>query len=348
MKGWSVAALLLTSCTIVPSSRLARCDVTPNPTAAGDTVRAPLMDHHQHLLNEGTRAVTVEYLRSLGLDSYALEITEEPLVDADQLVQALDSAGIAQALVLSSAYFYARSADEQVGEQERVRADNDWTLEQVRRHPTRLFAACSVNPRRAYSIAEIERCAATGGFRALKIHFDASGVDVTNAEHLATVRRAFEAANRVGLPIIVHLQSEAGAYGGEQARIFLENILPVATSVPVTVNHLWGGGLYNDGAKEALAVLAAAVKRGDPSTRNLFFDLAQASMMVLEQSDRAELVQRMREIGFGRLLYGSDGPQFSGVPAKQHWDEFRSCLPTTREELTAISQSVAPYLKLSR
>lgn len=289
--------------------------------------------------------MTADHLRSIGLPSYAPEVEHEPLLDADQLIQMLDEAGIPQALVLSSANHFARDATEQPGEYERARAEQDWTLAQVRRHPGRLYAACSVNPLRRYAAAEIERCAASGGFKALKLHFDASSVDLTNPAHIASVRHAFATANRLGLPIVAHLQSETG-YGARQARTFLREIMPDAPDVPVTVNHLWGGGGYRARAPEALAVFAEAVQRGDPGTGNLWFDLAQASIMAPRQRDRAQVVERMRQIGFARLLYGSDGPQWrSGVPPKQHWEEFSACMPLTRDELDAIAGNIAPYLR---
>jgi hypothetical protein len=53
----------------------------------------------------------------------------------------------------------------------------------------------------------------------------------------------------------------------------------------------------------------------------------------------------MRQIGVARLLYGSDGSQWNGVPPKEHWEEFAVCMPLTRDELSAISASVAPYLR---
>lgn len=115
-------------------------------------------------------------------------------------------------------------------------------------------------------------------------------------------------ANRLRLPIVAHLQSEAGPYGGAQARTFLTEIMPAAPDVPVTVNHLWGGGLYGRRPADALAEFAAAFQRKDSVTNNLWFDLAQASMMVRKHKERAQLVERMRQIGFARLLYGSTGP----------------------------------------
>jgi predicted TIM-barrel fold metal-dependent hydrolase len=294
-------------------------------------------------MREAGRAVTVEWLRTIDT-AYARQSASEPLVDADQLVRMLDSAAIPKALVLSNAYWFSRAATEQPGEYEKVKAENDWILSQVSRHPNRLYAACSVNPRRSHAVAEIERCAASGRFKALKVHFDASGVDVTNPDHVASVRRAFATANRLRLPIVAHLQSEAGPYGGEQARIFMSEIVTAAPDVPVTVNHLWGGGLYGRGPAEALAVFAEAFQK-QSAPRNLWFDLAQASMMVRRHEERAQLVERMRQIGFARLLYGSDGPQWNGVPPKQHWNEFKECMPLTRAELDSVARNVAPYLR---
>jgi predicted TIM-barrel fold metal-dependent hydrolase len=342
---WTPALLLVAGCTLNPPRPAGKCEVPANPAAAQQgPITAPRLDHHQHLMSEPARSVTVEWLRSIDT-SFARQTESEPLVDADQLVRMLDSAAIPKALVLSNAYWFSRSATEQPGEYEKVRAENDWILSQIGRHPSRLHAACSVNPRRNHAVAEIERCAASGGFKALKVHFDASGVDVTNPEHVASVRRAFAAANRLRLPIVAHLQSEAGPYGGDQARIFLTEIMTEAPDVPVTVNHLWGGGLYGRGPAEALAVFAEAFQRGDRSTSNLWLDLAQASMMVRKHEERTELVERMRQIGFARLLYGSDGSQWNGVPPKQHWEEFKECMPLTRSELESVANNVAPHLR---
>ena len=251
---WTVALLVLAGCS--RRSPACQCAAAAAPASAESVrVAVPLLDHHQHLLSEGARKATADFIRGIGDTSLAREAAREPLVDADRLVHLLDEAGIAKALVFSNAYYFARSAAERPGEYEQVRAENDWTLAQVRRHPDRLYAACSVNPRRGYAAAEIERCAASGGFRALKLHFDGSGVDLGNPAHVASVRQVFAIANRLRLPIIAHLQSEAG-YGGPQARTFLGEVMPEAPGVPVTVNHLWGGGRYGPEAAEALAVFA--------------------------------------------------------------------------------------------
>jgi predicted TIM-barrel fold metal-dependent hydrolase len=314
--------------------------LSASPKAEEARAAAPRVDHHQHLLSERALNFTIDWLRKTG-DPSLRDAETEQLVDAGQLVRMLDEAGIAKALVFSNAYYFARSAAEEPGEYEVTKAENDWTLAQVRRHPTRLYAACSVNPLRRYATAEIERCAASGDFRALKLHFNASAVDLANPQHVASVGHAFATANRMRLPIVVHLQSQAG-YGERQARSFLNEILPRAPAVPVTVNHLWGGGAYS---AEALSVFAQAFQRRDPKIGNLWFDLAQVSMVAPSDKDRMQIVERMRQIGLARLLYGSDGPQWGGVRPKQHWQEFDKCMPLTREEHEAVTANVAPFLR---
>ncbi len=336
-----MALLLLAGCTLNPSPD--DCDLAAAPASRRVSLPAPRLDHHQHLLSEAALRVTLDYLRSTR-DPYLRQAERETPDDADQLVRMLDEAGIAKALVFSNAYYFARHATEQPGEYDQARAEQDWTLAQTLKHRDRLHVACSVNPLRRYAVEEIERCVASGSFKALKVHFDASGVDLTNPAHVASVRRAFATANRLSLPIVAHLQSEQG-YGAQQAHTFLREILPAAPAVPVTINHLWGGGGYRAGAPEALAVFADAVQRGDPATRNLWFDLAQVSMVAISNRNRAEIVERMRQIGFARLLYGSDGPQWAGIPPKRHWEEFSACMPVTRAELDTIATNVAPYLR---
>ena len=340
---WTTAPLLLLLAACAQGSHPVACTADRDTTRGSRTVELRI-DHHQHLLSEGARAVTVTNFRTIGDTSYARKAEHEPLVDAARMVRMLDEAGIAKALVFSNAYYFAHPAIEQAGEYEQVRAENDWTLAQVRRHPARLFAACSVNPRRGYAVAEIERCAASGGFRALKLHFGGSGVDLGDSTHVAGVRQAFATANRLRLPVVAHLRSEA-EFGARQARTFLGEILPAAPDVPVTINHLWGGGRYGPDADSALSVFAHSFERMDPRVGNLWFDLAQIYMAPPTDNDRARIAEQMRRIGFARMLYGSDGPQWGGVPPRQHWEEFKKCMPLTGGELDTIAANVAPYLR---
>ena len=74
----------------------------------------------------------------------------------------LDAAGIRKALVLSLAYQYGNPNRPAVeNEYQKVKAENDWTSEQVAQYPDRLVGFCSINPLKDYALEEIARCGKT-------------------------------------------------------------------------------------------------------------------------------------------------------------------------------------------
>jgi predicted TIM-barrel fold metal-dependent hydrolase len=277
---------------------------------------------------QGRWRIATELLRGLP------EWQFERVITADDLIDNLDEAGIERAVVLSAGYWSS--------EQATSRAENDWTAAQVARYPDRLVAFCGIGPLLDYAVAELRRCARELGMKGIKMHFRSDGVDVLNPEHAAKVRRVFQAANEEGMAIVVHSE-QRGAYGREHAQAFLDVLLPAAPDVPVQIAHLWGGNQYR---AEPLAVFAAAVAAGDPRTRNLYFDLTEIVPGAL-RSDEAlrEIAERLRQIGLGRVLYGSDATTAGGARIAQRWAQLRHRLPLTDAELQDIADNVAPYLR---
>jgi uncharacterized protein len=265
---------------------------------------------------------------------------------AQELVAALDEAGIERAVVLSEGYFFdSPRLTPAGGLYDKVRAENDWTAEQVAQYPERLLAFFSVNPLSNYAVEEVKRCAATGKFKGLKLHFGVSGVDLKNPEHVEKVRRVVGEANRLKLPLIVHVRAD-GSYGAEHARILLDRIVSAAPDVPFTIAHLWGGESYS---AEALKVYADAVTNHDPNTKNLYFDIAEVNMVVGNSPETAKAVaERMRQIGIERILYGTDGPIAESQTPKEGWEGTRAKLPLSSEEFGVIAGNVAPYLRAPR
>ena len=191
---------------------------------------APVADHHQHLF------------------SPVVSVAEgvKP-IDADALVSLLDAAGIRRAAVLSLAYILGDPKSTAVDEYEKVKAENDWTSAQVARFPDRLVAFCSVNPLKPYAFDELSRCAKDPRLRrGLKLHFANSRVDYHNRDHIERVRKLFAAANQYGMAIVAHMRTSISAkipYGADEARIFLNEIVPAAPDVPVQIAHLAGAGV---------------------------------------------------------------------------------------------------------
>ncbi|HEX6904137.1 MAG TPA: amidohydrolase family protein [Thermoanaerobaculia bacterium] len=260
-------------------------------------------------------------------------------VSAEQLVANLDEAGIRRAAVLSTAYWHGsplmRKAEGD--EYANVRAENDWTVQQVARFPDRLVALCSFNPLKDYALAEIDRCAKIPQVKGFKLHVGNSRVDMLNAEHVEKLRRVFAAINERRLAIVIHLWTQP--YGREHAEAFLSKVLPAAPDIPVQIAHFAGGGPgYTD---EALEVFANAIAAKDPRTKNLYFDVATVADGQTAETLR-KFAERIRQVGPQRVLFGTDmGPP----PARLSWLTFRTTVPLTEEEIKTIAGNVAPYLR---
>jgi uncharacterized protein len=307
-----------------------------SPSAGQDRlskeVTAPLVDHHQHLLSPAG----AELVNALG--------RKEKPVTGEQLVGMLDVAGIQRAVVLSDAYYFdsPRNAEAVRDGYTKVRAENDWTAQEVARFPKRLIGFCSFNPLREYALAELERCAKRSIFKGLKLHFGGSAVDLKNPKHVETVRRVFEAANSYRLPIIVHVRADE-TYGREHAEVLLNQLLPAAPNIPVQVAHLWGGEGFS---VDALVAFADAVSTHHPATRNLYFDVAELALVVGGQRETLQRIATLiRQIGVDRILYGSDGPVFGNWPPAEAWAAFRKEAPLTDREFRTITNNIAPYLR---
>jgi predicted TIM-barrel fold metal-dependent hydrolase/ketosteroid isomerase-like protein len=264
---------------------------------------------------------------------------------ARQLIQELDVAGTERGVVLSVAYWFgSRMAPNVADEYSKVQAENDWAADQVSRYPQRLIGFCSFNPLKDYALKELDRCAKSGVFKGLKIHFGMSQVDLKNPDHVRRVQQVFAGANRHRLPIVVHARTNFTTYGREHAEIFVNQILPAAPDVTVQIAHLWGGEAYSE---PALTVFADAVSRNHPATKNLYFDVTQMELVLRNQDEtvRKKVVSLIRQIGLRRILYGADRPRNSNAASREAWVIFQATFPLTMGELRAIAGNVAPYLR---
>ena len=299
---------------------------------------APAADHHQHLFSPAI-------VKVIGSGPGGPQ-----QLTASDIVPLLDTAGIRRAAVLSVAYMYGRPSRTIEDEYAKVRAENDWTGAQAALYPKRLLAFCSFNPLKAYALDELERCAKDPNLKhGIKLHFGNSDVQVDNPEHLEQLRRVFRAANQHRMAIVVHMRASISLkrpYGAAQARVFLEQLLPLAPKIPVQVAHLAGTGPgYDDPpADEAMALLAEAFERRDPRTGNLWFDVASCVDVNISAANAALVVKRLRQVGVKRILYGTDAAVGDNLRPRESWAAFRK-LPLTEAEFKQIAKNVAPYLR---
>jgi predicted TIM-barrel fold metal-dependent hydrolase len=296
----------------------------------------PAADHHQHLFSPHITAL---------LAAESIEI--QPITARDVLAL-LDAAGIRRALLLSVAYMLGSPARTVPDEYERVRAENDWTGVQATIYADRLVSFGSFNPLKPYALNEIERCASHPHLdRGIKLHFGNSDVQLDVPSHVEQLRHVFAAANDKGMAIVVHLRpsiSRNRPYGAEQARVFLEQVLPLAPDVPVQVAHLAASGPgYDDPmAQEAMAVLAEAMERGDPRMRQVWFDVATVVDSAHSPASDEQVARFIRQVGVDRVLYGSDAALGDNLRPREGWAAFHQ-LPLSTSELAEIAANLAPY-----
>lgn len=299
---------------------------------------APLADHHQHVFSPAAAE-----LASSSPGAF------KPLPASD-VVALLDAARIQRGVLLSVAYMYGRPSRKVDDEYAKVRAENDWTAAQAAQFPSRLIAFCSFNPLKDYALRELARCAADPQLRhGLKLHFGNSDVQVDNPEHLARLREVFRTANANRMAIAVHMRasiSNKRPYGAGQAKVFLDELLPLAPDIPVQVAHMAGSGPgYDDPpADAAMSVLAEAAERRDPRTQQLWFDVASSADANISPEHAALLVRRIRQVGVDRILYGSDAAVGDNLRPAAAWAAFTR-LPLTPAELERIAANVAPYFR---
>jgi predicted TIM-barrel fold metal-dependent hydrolase len=268
-------------------------------------------------------------------------------LDAKDLIVQLDEAGIRRAVVLSVAYAFGDDRRQVEDEYAKVRAENDWTAEQVARWPQRLIGFCSVSPLKDYALEEVERCAQLPNMRGLKLHLGNSGVELRNAMHVERLGEIFEAAEAHKLPIVIHMKTRTGLpYGREDAAILLDKVVSRAPNTLVQIAHLAGAGPgYQDFVDDAIVVFVEAIKTRDPHTRNLFFDMTSVATHETTPENGALIARRIRELGPHRILFGSD-LTIRGNPAPaESWQIFRTKVPLTPAELRTIAGNVPPYMR---
>jgi len=290
---------------------------------------APLVDYHQHLVSPAFEP-----------------IVKLPQRDGAALVRQLDSAGIARAVVLSVGYSFADERKNLPDPDRLTREENDWTSSQVMKNPTRLIGFCSANPLRPVALQEIERCLALPGMTGIKLHFGNAGITLRDSAHLARMQEVFALAQRLRAPVLVHMRARGGAnYGGPDAQLFLDKVVPVAPDIEIVVAHLGTSGPgYSAQTDEVMSVFGAAAERHDPHMRSIYFDVATNVAEETTPEEAASVARRIRQVGVNRVLYGSDlGPP--GGSIRSGWEIFKTKVPLTAKEMQQIANNRTRFAK---
>lgn len=294
----------------------------------------PVVDHHQHLFSPAATKLAPSI---------------QPITAAD-LITLLDMAGIRRAVVLSLAYQFGNPNRSPVkNEYDAVKAENDWTSQQVALFPDRLRGFCSVNPLKPYALQEVSRCAKDQHLRfGLKMHFGNSDVNLNDPAHVELLQMVVQHANTHRMAIVIHMRSSVTRkrpYGAREAGIFLNQVLPSALDVPVQIAHLAGAGGYDDAAiDQALGVFVDAIAKKDARMARVYFDVSGVVGLGRWEDKVVKVAERVRQLGLERVLYGSDGAGGGNPAPREAWATFRK-LPLSDSEFHAIASNTAPYMR---
>jgi predicted TIM-barrel fold metal-dependent hydrolase len=277
------------------------------------SAQPPIADHHVHIRSEDGTAALLRILEEVQGQE---QVSVKPSTGAKEVITRLDSSGTQQAVLLSTAYFFAMPDVEFENEQERVRRENIYVAQQAELYPDRLIPFCSVNPLSDYAISEIRWCGESGRFAGLKLHFANSDTDLRNREHTIKLKDVFQTAGDYGLAMIAHTWTRHPDFGAEDVRILITEVLPEAGESVVQIAHLGGPGTYSKVTAEISEVFLDAIERSDSAMDNVYFDIAEVPHHPgrAENEEQREAMQKanrnlfeiIAELGAERVLWGTD------------------------------------------
>lgn len=243
-----------------------------------------LVDAHAHIFPPAFRERRDDLLRR---DVTFREMYASPratLASAEDLVAALDKAGLDAAVAVS------------IGWEDRdlAREANDYVAEAIMRHPGRLFGFCGVNPRWGEAaLAEAERCAAAGLRGIGELHPDTQGFALDDQEILGPLMAL---ARRLGMPVLTHASEPVGHIYAGKGSTTPERLLRFVQAHPdntIIAAH-WGGGLP----------FYALMPEVAEAIGNLYFDSAASPLLYDERV--FQTVAGL--VGADHTLFGTDYP----------------------------------------
>ena len=251
-----------------------------------------------------------------------------PAAGADNLIARLDEANVQRGIVLSAAYF-----GKTVGltDDTYVIPENNYVAAEVAKYPDRLIGFCGINPLFSSAISEIDRCLDLPGMVGIKLHLEASGVDLTNDEDVAALWAVFDNIQERDAPVMMHVADPGGL---PLTGVAFANLAAILSSHPtVRVAHAHCAGNTDDDAIEMWLRLGNSGY--NPETSFVDISACLAFFADAPLSQRELIVWRLRKWGIDHVLFGSDYFVFFGETPQQTLDILTQ-YPFTQQELDTI------------
>ena len=251
-----------------------------------------------------------------------------PAADAEDLVARLDEANVQRAVILSGAYFGATFG---VLDDFNVMPENDYVAAEVAKYPDRLIGFCGINPLFDSALDEIDRCLSLPGMIGIKLHLEASGVDMANSRHVKKMTAVFDRIAELDVPVLMHVSDPGGLPLVGRAFANLAALLDAHPTVRVAHAHCAGN--TDDDTIETWLRLGHSGYNPETSYVDISACLAFHADAPLAQ--RELMVWRFRKWGIDHVLFGSDYFKYGGETPLETLD-ILSKYPFTQEEIQTI------------
>ena len=297
-----------------------RLSLAPDFCRAFDcTVFTLVIDAHCHILPPSFIDRRAEIAQRDATFAALLSAPDARIASAEDLLAAMDRDGIDRAVVMGMGWASQQIATEA----------NDYIIQAVRDHPSRLTGFCSVNPAWGQAaVVEAERCLAAGLAGIGELHADSQGFDITDAAAMAPV---MELARSKAVPVLVHASEPAGHQYPGKGSTTPDKLYRFIQDFPgnVIICAHWGGGLP----------FYALMPEVPEVLKNVYFDSAASPF--LYQPEVFATVAGLA--GAGKVLFASDYPLMS---ASRPLEQARNAGLSPEVEAALLEGNVAKLLGL--
>jgi predicted TIM-barrel fold metal-dependent hydrolase len=225
----------------------------------------------------------------------ARDLTED--ADCEKLIRRMDHCGIDVVALLVVDVLERGMSDEAVIEM------NEACAAAAAKHPGRMIAIGSVDPRRPDAPALFRHCVEKLGMKGLKWHPE-EGFYPHSKEAYAVLK----VADEYGIPLIVHCSSAPEGRAKYSQPIFLDDIAIDFPHIDIVAAHMGYMGWRE------WAALAQFKGR-------ICGDLAMWDLMAVSKPHlfRRYLREALDIVGMEQILFASDGPSFEPLVSTEHW-----------------------------
>jgi predicted TIM-barrel fold metal-dependent hydrolase len=267
-----------------------------------------IIDFHTHIFPKSVQADRETYFENEPAFQLLYNSPKARLVNADEMIQAMDEEGVDMSVVFGFPWKNLASAS----------MHNDYIMEAVAKYPDRFKGFCCLDPCDEKAASEVERCLAGGLSGVGELAFYQSGIVCEIRDSMAPVMVFCQEKE---LPVLIHTNEPVGhAYPGKTENR-LSEIYDFIKQFPmnkIVLAH-WAGGIF------FYALLKKEVK---DTLENVWIDTAASPFLY----DPAIYRHAIDIIGKEKILFGSDYPLIK--PAR-YFKEIRDT-GLAEDEFTAI------------